>query len=393
MSEFELASKVSKEEVGGKKGKKAKTTAAPAVDTTPIVEQKPPANAAGLMSMFSDQGREKFARAFKPVEVEKKIIETPKEVAENQAELDERKQRKLEKRKINRMAEREAKAAAAGGESVVVKPAAAAAPVAAPIAVVDNKKGKETAKPAPAAVAAKPVATTSVAKPAAAKPAATTKPVPILPPTARSATIIPAPGSVVKSDDKNQKKRKAEEIAEDKPTTPEEEGATAADTEGVGAEVPSADLVDPKTNPRTLFIGNITIKFESKDIEKLFQPFGAVESIRLRSVPIAGTKVDEAGNQNLVKKVCVQKKLLGEQKGSLNAYLVFKEEESVGKAIKAMNNTVVEGRHLRVDRATPTLFDPKRSIFIGGLPYYADEEEVRTFFAEVSKLSLSLIVE
>ena len=37
------------------------------------------------------------------------------------------------------------------------------------------------------------------------------------------------------------------------------------------------------------------------------------------------------------------------------------------------NNEVWGTRHLRVDRMNPTLFDTKRSVFIGSLPHYADE--------------------
>jgi RNA recognition motif-containing protein len=66
----------------------------------------------------------------------------------------------------------------------------------------------------------------------------------------------------------------------------------------------------------------------------------------------------------------------------LNAYVKFKSEESVAAALK-LNNEVLGERHLRVDRATPTLFDPKCTVFLGGLPFYADEEQLRVFFAEV----------
>lgn len=138
---------------------------------------------------------------------------------------------------------------------------------------------------------------------------------------------------------------------------------------------------------RTIFVGNLPVSMKSKDVSLLFRPFGYVESVRLRSVPVAGTKVPEedAGNQNLVRKLCVAKGKLGEQKGSLNAYVVFREASSVAAAISSLNNTEHNGRHIRVDSSTPTLFDTSRSLFIGNLPFLCDEEELRTFFVKLLK--------
>jgi len=120
----------------------------------------------------------------------------------------------------------------------------------------------------------------------------------------------------------------------------------------------------------------------AKSIKKLFSKYGEIESIRLRSVPIAGTKVDDAGNQDLVRKVCVNSKKFGEQKGSFNAYITFKTADSAASSLNE-NNSLMGKRHLRVDRQQPSLFDPKCSVFLGNLPHYADEEDIRDFFAKV----------
>ncbi len=133
----------------------------------------------------------------------------------------------------------------------------------------------------------------------------------------------------------------------------------------------------------TIFVGNVPTTETIASITKLFKEFGDIESVRLRSVPIAGTKVDDAGNQNLVKKVCTNNKLFGTQKECFNAYVVFKNEESVNLSLAA-NNRVVGTRHIRVDKVhNPILFDPKCSVFIGNLPHYADEEALREHFAKV----------
>lgn len=152
------------------------------------------------------------------------------------------------------------------------------------------------------------------------------------------------------------------------------------DSEAVAAE--PAEGGD-KQDQSTIFVGNIPTTETVKSLTKFLKVYGEIESIRLRSVPIAGAKVDEAGNQDLVRKVCVNSKKFGEQKGSFNAYVKFKEASSATAALAA-NNKLLGTRHLRVDRSNPTLFDPKRSVFLGGLPHYADEEELRDFFAQVS---------
>ena len=92
----------------------------------------------------------------------------------------------------------------------------------------------------------------------------------------------------------------------------------------------------------TVFLGNIPITETIKTIKKFCSHYGNVESVRLRSVPIAGTKVDDNGNQDLVKKVCVNSHLYGEQKGSLNAYVVFQKVESVNAILEANNTLFVK---------------------------------------------------
>jgi nucleolar protein 12 len=159
-------------------------------------------------------------------------------------------------------------------------------------------------------------------------------------------------------------------------TTPE----TADENADVDMDVDAA--IDTSNNDRTLFVGNLSINLEAKDVTRIFSKYGKIESIRFRSVPVAGIKVDRAGDQNLVKKVCANINRLGDQKGSVNAYIVYKDAISVQAAF-VENNSLVENRHIRVDTANPTLFDTQRSVFIGNLPYKIDEEELREHFSKV----------
>jgi RNA recognition motif-containing protein len=193
---------------------------------------------------------------------------------------------------------------------------------------------------------------------------------------------VPEPADEDAEDAEPLEKRKKPRKERKPKTLVPAEGDSAGSS--VAAEPAQSDHV-PKAGDQdntTVFVGNIPTSETTKSITKFFKTYGEIESVRLRSVPVAGAKVDEVGNQDLVKKVCVNSKKFGEQKGSFNAYVKFKEASGATAALAA-NNQLMGKRHMRVDRVTPTLFDPKRSVFLGGLPHYADEEEIREFFAQV----------
>ena len=156
------------------------------------------------------------------------------------------------------------------------------------------------------------------------------------------------------------------------------------------AKVSDDKEVREKKEARTLFVGNFPVSASIKTVKSLFSVYGEIESVRFRSVPVSGTAVDQSGNQNLVKKVCVNSKKLGDQKQSCNVYIVFSATEAVDLAVAAAAERfssgcplVVGDRHVRVDRSSPpTLFDHSRTLFVGGLPYYTDEEELLDHFAK-----------
>jgi len=181
---------------------------------------------------------------------------------------------------------------------------------------------------------------------------------------------------------KHNKKQQVETQGTTRADTSQIESASsiyiASDSMSTPGEVTSTEVTDEN---RTIFVGNISLSATVKSLKKYFREFGEVESVRLRSVPIAGVAVDEKGNQSLVKKVCSNSRMFGDQKGSFNAYIVFGSVTSATAALAA-NNRMLDGRHLRVDSAKATHFDPKLTVFLGSLPHYADEEELRTHFAK-----------
>jgi nucleolar protein 12 len=66
----------------------------------------------------------------------------------------------------------------------------------------------------------------------------------------------------------------------------------------------------------------------------------------------------------------------------LNAYIVFSKKEEADEACK-LNGVVFMEKHLRVDGASnDKQHDRKRSVFLGGLPFDTEEEELWEFFKD-----------
>jgi nucleolar protein 12 len=177
---------------------------------------------------------------------------------------------------------------------------------------------------------------------------------------------------------------------------------------------------------RTIFVGNLPPYITRKALASLFaSTCGKVESARLRSIPVTGIKLppQKAGNQKLMRKVCINtgkvgyvlpelpttdgssKKMKTETttigiaaKTCAQGYVVFEKLESVQLAL-SKNNTVYDNRTIRVDRvvfddnsmsvdggrnsATSKNNNAKNSVFVGNLPYGADEETLRQHFMSV----------
>ena len=154
---------------------------------------------------------------------------------------------------------------------------------------------------------------------------------------------------------------------------------------------------NPSADDRTIFVGNLPLNTTRNSLKSLFTKCGKVESTRLRSIATTGVKVapDQKGNQALVKKVSVNTKHLDTTaRTTAQGYVVFVEKESVEKAMELNNSQVSFGgvggggsQHLiRVDRVNPTM-DASRSVFVGNLPYQADEASLRQHFVDGCSLS------
>ena len=135
---------------------------------------------------------------------------------------------------------------------------------------------------------------------------------------------------------------------------------------------------------RTIFVGNLPVDITRRALAGIFKSCGEVSTSRLRSVAVAGVKLppEQAGNQKLMRQVCANtgKLLADTPKKCAQGYVVFKSIESVKKALK-LNNSTYQSHTLRVDHASPTI-EPGHSVFVGNLPYGADEETLREHFED-----------
>ncbi|XP_077254253.1 RNA-binding (RRM/RBD/RNP motifs) family protein [Tasmannia lanceolata] len=142
---------------------------------------------------------------------------------------------------------------------------------------------------------------------------------------------------------------------------------------------------------RTVFVGNLPLKMKRKALLKEFGQFGEVESVRIRSVPILDTKMP--------RKSAIFKGKINDSVDSVHAYIVFKDEQSAQSAL-SHNMTEFGGNHIRVDRACPPrkklkeenapLYDNKRTVFVGNLPFDVKDEEVYQLFCGLSQLESSI---
>ena len=117
-------------------------------------------------------------------------------------------------------------------------------------------------------------------------------------------------------------------------------------------------------------------------LKKAFSVFGSIKTLRFRSISVDSTPISSF-NKKLLKKAAVIQNKLNDEKKSVNAYIVYESKESVAKAL-SLNNTLLLGRHIVVDTVGKKEHTNKdansRTLFVGGLPFKCDEEELRQFF-------------
>lgn len=164
----------------------------------------------------------------------------------------------------------------------------------------------------------------------------------------------------------------------------EEAEAKAKETKKAQEEERRRTLLEKDRS--TIFIGNVPVTTKEKELKKIFKAYGPIESVRFRSVPL-----NPKGKEPL--KVAFHRGAFAEGRDTMCAYIVYKDIKSAENAVKEANNTILGDKHLRVDSASGTpSYPPKKTVFIGNLPYDAKEEDLRTFFEECGSVEAVRIV-
>lgn len=167
------------------------------------------------------------------------------------------------------------------------------------------------------------------------------------------------------STDLEHKKAEVENILE--PQVADEKSDNQTESKGFPKHVGNTsdqENEEPKFNEeqesRTIFVGNLPLKITRSRVTNMFKQYGEVETVRFRSVPVADIK--------LPRKACVKMNKIHEKRTNMNAYVRFKNVESVEKAL-ALNGLVIEEHTIRVDSAIKKTTTNSHAIFIGNLPF------------------------
>lgn len=136
---------------------------------------------------------------------------------------------------------------------------------------------------------------------------------------------------------------------------------------------------------RAIYVGNIPIDCDKKEIYKLFKSEGVVDKIWVRSVPTSSESSKPKKAKVLLKDFVTACK-------TKNCYVLFKEIQGVENAVTRLNNTLFKGRHLHVTPANKQERDFKSTLFVGNLPYEADEEEIRAVFEPFGKVEYVRVI-
>ncbi|XP_059188973.1 RNA-binding protein 34 [Centropristis striata] len=136
---------------------------------------------------------------------------------------------------------------------------------------------------------------------------------------------------------------------------------------------------------RTVFVGNLPVSCTRKTLQRLFKDKGSIESIRFRSV------VRE--DASMSRKVAAIQRKVHPKKQSVNAYVVFKDEDGVTNALERNGMEIEKDFHIRVDRVKDSsAHDHKRSVFVGNLSFEINELAFRRHFEECGSVEAVRLV-
>ena len=128
------------------------------------------------------------------------------------------------------------------------------------------------------------------------------------------------------------------------------------------SDVEHSYLEDLKKDKRTIFVNNLPKNVTKKKVEKLFNKFGKIDTIRLRG------KIPKS--LNISKRTAAITNDLHSKLKTIYAFVKFESEESVKKAL-SLNGKIFEGNYLevRASHKSDNEYDPKKAVFIGNLHF------------------------
>jgi len=136
---------------------------------------------------------------------------------------------------------------------------------------------------------------------------------------------------------------------------------------------------------RTIFVGNLPNTIKKMKLKNWFSKYGTVESVRLRSAPLADTRTS--------KKLAVIKREFHENRTNINGYVRFKTRGEAENACSANGLLFGDSHYLRVDMANNAgKHDSKKGVFVGNLPFDTEEDMLVNTFKDCGDIESVRIV-
>lgn len=167
----------------------------------------------------------------------------------------------------------------------------------------------------------------------------------------------------------------------------EKEKKDSTTANAVEDEESKSSLNAQERNEQTILVKNVpnacvTDRKALRQLKKLFGP--DIDSLRFRSI---------AMSEMLPRKVAIIQQKLHPARDAVNCYIVYKNKDRMYEVLQTMNCTEFMGHHLLIDSASkPREQVPKRSVFIGNLPFEATEEQLYQHFSDCGPIENLRIV-
>lgn len=186
------------------------------------------------------------------------------------------------------------------------------------------------------------------------------------------------------SEGKKKRRKKKKNLNKGSPSAPDPSTTVSVPSESRTALKPKVRKDSPDQAGRTLFIGNVSANAKVKDLRRLFNKYGKIETVRFRSAAVNDPKQS--------KKEAVITRNLHPSRSTLNAYIRFADSSMMEAALE-VNGVEFLGKHLRVDKAVPNKErNTKNSVFVANLSFEVEDEDLHAHFARCGEIESVRVV-